>query len=165
MRISLILTFSSSSGFSIFRDICHVSSFVILPGIFSPWYSSVANLLPEFSNVSGSHLFNTAPATSGRNSNRSFIPIPAARRCSVRIDGLAFPLSSLLISPCAIPVRSDNSFCVNPDCCRASMMACMIACSGWRASYSFLNFIEKEKYQHQYNSTALSIYHKITYYF
>ena len=104
-----------------------------------PFRPSVANLLPEFFNVSGSHLFNTAPATSGRNSNRSFIPIPAARRCSVRIDGLAFPLSSLLISPCAIPVRSDNSFCVNPDCCRASMMACMIACSGWRASYSFLN--------------------------
>lgn len=32
------------------------------------------------------------------NSIRSFLPIPAANRCSVRKDGLAFPCSSLLIS-------------------------------------------------------------------
>ena len=53
-------------------------------------------MLPEFFDALNNYLFNATLAASGRNSNRSFIPIPAARRCSVRIDGLALPLSSLL---------------------------------------------------------------------
>jgi hypothetical protein len=45
------------------------------------------------------YLFIINPAGFGINSNFSRIPIPAARRCRVRIEGFAFPLSSLLISP------------------------------------------------------------------
>ena len=45
---------------------------------------------------------------------RSF-PIPAANLCRVRIEGLALPFSSLLISPWAIPVRFESSFCVSPE--------------------------------------------------
>jgi len=41
--------------------------------------------------------FDTADGFSERNSNRIRIPIPAARRCSVRIDGLAFPAPRQLL--------------------------------------------------------------------
>lgn len=37
------------------------------------------------------------PDCAGTNSSLSFIPIPAARRLSVRSDGFAVPLSSLLM--------------------------------------------------------------------
>jgi len=46
----------------------------------------------------------------GKNSKRSLIFIPDARRLSVFNDGLASPFSILLMSPCAIPVFSDNCF-------------------------------------------------------
>ena len=48
------------------------------------------------------------------------LPIPTAKRCRVRIEGFAFPLSNLLISPCAIPVRSASSFCVRLELCLAT---------------------------------------------
>ena len=50
-------------------------------------------------------------------------PIPAANRCRVLIEGLALPFSSLLISPCAIPVRLESSFWVSPELRRASIIA------------------------------------------
>ena len=57
-------------------------------------------------------------------------PIPAATRCRVLIEGLALPFSSLLISPWAIPVRCESSFCVSPESRLASMIAWIIARSG-----------------------------------
>ncbi len=60
----------------------------------------------------------------------TFIPIPAARRCRVRRDGFAFPRSSLLISACAMPVRSESCFWVRPLSFRASIMACAMVSSG-----------------------------------
>ena len=46
--------------------------------------------------------------------------------------------SDLFISPYAIPVRLASSFCVIPDSCPASIIACIKACSGCNASYSLL---------------------------
>ena len=46
------------------------------------------------------------------NEITSFLPNAAANFFNVFSEGLAFPFSILLISPCVIPVKSDNSFCV-----------------------------------------------------
>ena len=64
------------------------------------------------------------------NSILTFIPIPAARRCKVRREGFAFPRSSLLISACAMPVRSESCFWVRPLSFRASIIACAMVSSG-----------------------------------
>ena len=74
----------------------------------------------------------------GTNSSRRVMPKPSAMRCKVRREGFAFPLSNLLISPCAIPVRSESFFWVNPDLRLASMIDWIKACSGCKSSYSFL---------------------------
>lgn len=59
----------------------------------------------------------------GTNSSLSFRPIPAARRLSVRSDGFAVPLSSLLIFVWWIPVACASWFCVRWFSSRPSMMA------------------------------------------
>lgn len=46
----------------------------------------------------------------GKNSTFRVIPIAEANLCKVRIDGFALPFSSLLMSPWAMPVRSESSF-------------------------------------------------------
>ena len=58
----------------------------------------------------------------GTNSSLSFRPIPAARRLSVRSDGFAVPLSSLLIFVWWIPVACASWFCVRWFSSRPSMM-------------------------------------------
>lgn len=50
---------------------------------------------------------------------RSLVPVAAASRSSVRVDGLTLPLSSRAITPCLVPIRCASSSCVSPAARRA----------------------------------------------
>ena len=66
-------------------------------------------------------------------------PHPAARRLSMRSDGFAVPLSSLLIFVWWIPVACASWFCVRWFSSRPSMMARTICSSGSNVSHSAAN--------------------------
>ena len=74
----------------------------------------------------------------GTNSTFKLMFKPSASLCSNFKVGFADPFSILLMSDCAIPVASDNCFCVTLLDFLASIRELIISYSGSRASYSFL---------------------------
>src|SRR3954452_1048743 len=62
-------------------------------------------------------------AVPGSNEIRSFMPVAAASRSSVRVDGLTRPLSRRAITACVVFMRWASCSCVSPALARALIIS------------------------------------------